>query len=110
MELQELQAALAAGKRALDLMLQHMVLQLATVGKCLTAVATLEGGRPLVADLMAFEVGVGGKLHGALRADVAAASLVLHLMGSQLTGVGKASAAKAAAEGLDIRVLQHVPF
>lgn len=102
MELQELQAALAAGKRALGLMLQHMVLQLTTVGKCLTAVATLEGGRPLVADLMALEVGIGGELHGALRANVATATLMLHLMGSQLTGVGKASAAETAAEGLDI--------
>lgn len=110
MELQELQAALAAGEGALGLMLQHMVLQLTTVGERFIAVAALEGGRPLVADLMAFEVGIGGKLHGALRADVAAASLVLHLVGSQLTGVCKASAAEAAAERLDIRVLQHVAF
>lgn len=107
-ELQELQAALAAGKGALGLMLQHVVLQLTTVGKCLTAVATLEAGWPLVADLMALEVGVGGELHGALRADVAATSLMLHLVGSQLAGVGKASATEAAAEGLDIGVLQHV--
>lgn len=39
---------------------------------------------------------------------MAASTLVLNFMRSQLTGIGKATAAEAAAVGLDISVLEHV--
>lgn len=108
MELHKLQTALGAGVRPRALVLQEVVLELAAVGKRLVALGALEGVGPLVAGLVAFEVGVGGELHATLRADVAAPALVLHLMRSQLAGIGKAAAAEAAAVGFDVGVLEHV--
>lgn len=66
MQLKKLQATLTAGKGALRLVLQQVILQLAAVGERLVALATLEGGRSLVADLMTLQVGIGWKLHAAL--------------------------------------------
>lgn len=66
MQLKELQATLTAGEGALRLVLQQVILQLAAVGKRLVALATLEGGRSLVAHLMTLQVGIGRKLHAAL--------------------------------------------
>lgn len=65
-ELHKLQAALGAGVRPWALVLQEVVLELATVGKRLVAFCALEGVWALVAGLVAFEVGVGGELHAAL--------------------------------------------
>lgn len=49
-----------------------------------------------------------GELHPTLGADVAPSALVLHLVCSQLAGVGEASATEAAAVGFDVSVLEHV--
>lgn len=49
-----------------------------------------------------------GELHPTLGTDVAPSTFVLHLMRSQLAGVGEASAAEAAAVGFDVSVLEHV--
>lgn len=66
MELHKLQAALGAGVRSWALVLQEVILELATVGERLVALGALEGMGPLVASLVAFEVGVGGELHATL--------------------------------------------
>ena len=81
-ELHELQAALRASVRPRALVLQEVVLKLATVGERLVALGALEGVGALVAGLVTLEVGVGGELHAALRADMAASALVLHLVRS----------------------------
>lgn len=107
-ELHKLEATLGAGVGPGTLVLQEVVLELATVGKRLVALRALEGVRALVAGLVALQVRVGGELQPALRADVAAAALVLYLVRSQLAGIGEASAAEAAAVGFDVGVLQHV--
>lgn len=41
---------------------------------------------------------------------MAAAALVFHFVCSQLARIGKAAATEAAAVGLDVRVLEHVPL
>lgn len=110
MKLKKLQATLTAGERALRLVLQQVILQLAAVGERFVALATLEGGWSLVAHLMTLQVGIGGKLHAALRANVAATSFVFYLMCTEFTGVCKATATKTATIGLNIGVLQHVPL
>lgn len=107
-QLHKLQAALGAGVRPRALVLQEVVLELATVGKRLVALSALEGVGALVAGLVPFEVGIGGELHAALRADMAASPFVLYLMRSQLAGVGEAPATKAAAVRFDVGVLEHV--
>lgn len=107
-ELHKLQAALGAGIRPRALVLQEVVLELATVCKRLVALSALEGMGTLVAGLVTFEVGVRGELHAALRADVATASFMLHLVRSQLAGIGEAAAAEAAAVGFDVSMLEHV--
>lgn len=108
MKLKKLQATLTAGERALRLVLQQVILQLAAVGERLVALATLEGGWSLVAHLMTLQVGIGGKLHAALRANVAATSFVLYLVSTEFTGVCEAPATKTATVGLNVGVLQHV--
>lgn len=65
-ELHKLQAALGAGVRPRALVLQEVVLELATVGERLVALGALEGVGALVAGLVALEVGVSGELHAAL--------------------------------------------
>lgn len=110
MKLKKLQATLTAGERALRLVLQQVILQLTAVGKRLVALATLEGGWSLVAHLMTLQVGVGGKLHAALRANVAATSFMLYFMSTEFTGVCETTATKTTTVGLDICVLQHVPL
>lgn len=66
MKLHKLQTTLRAGVRPRALVFQEVVLQLATVGKRLVALGALESVWPLVAGLVAFEVGVSGELHPAL--------------------------------------------
>ena len=65
-QLYKLQAALRAGVRPRALVLQEVVLELATVGERLVALGALEGVGALVAGLVPFEVGIGGELHAAL--------------------------------------------
>ncbi len=110
MKLKKLQATLTAGERALRLVLQQVILQLAAVGERLVALATLEGGWSLVANLMTLQVGISGKLHSALRANVAATSFVLYLVSTEFTGVCEATATKTATVGLNVGVLQHMPL
>lgn len=81
-ELHKLQAALGAGVRPRALVLQEMVLELAAVRKRLVALCALKSVGALMACLVAFEVGICGELHAALRADMTASSLVLYLVRS----------------------------
>lgn len=66
MKLHKLQATLGAGVRPRALVLQEVVLQLATVGERLITLGALEGVGALVAGLVAFEVSIGGELHATL--------------------------------------------
>lgn len=110
MQLKKLQTTLTTGERALRLMLQLVVLQLAAVRERLVALAALEGGGSLVAHLMPLKVGIRGKFHATLRADMAPSSFVLDLVSTEFAGVGKTATTKSATVGLDISVLQHVPL
>lgn len=110
MQLKELQATLTAGEGALRLVLQQVILQLAAVSERLVALATLEGGRSLVAHLMTLQVGIGRKLHAALRADMAPTSFMLYFVSTEFTGVGKTTTTKTTTVGLNVSVLQHVPL
>lgn len=66
MKLNKLQAALGAGVRSWALVLQEVILELATVGERLVALCALESMGALVAGLVTFEVSIGGELHATL--------------------------------------------
>lgn len=61
-----------------------------------------------MAHLMTFQVSVCGKLHAALRADMASPSFVLDFVSTEFAWVGETTATKSATVGLNIGVLQHV--
>lgn len=89
-------------------MFHHVVLKLTRILESLLTLRTPVQGGPSVDSQVSLQLSQCGEVQTALHADVLLPFFMLQLVGAELTGVSKASAAHAAAVRLDVAVLHHV--